>query len=330
MKYNKIGKTGLKVSNLCLGTMTFGYKTDKNTSYKILDKAYDNGILFFDTSNSYPVEGPYDLLGVTEEIIGDWAQNKRDKIIIASKCFSAIGPGPNDRGLSRKHIMQSIEGSLKRLKTDYLDLYQAHRFDNETDLEETLRAFDDLVTQGKVRYIGVSNWRSWQVAKANGIADLKNFVHIDCLQPRYNLLFRSIEEDIIPLALSEGIGIISYNPLAGGMLAGRYHKKNTDKEGLFTFGKTGQLYQERYWQDSSFRAVEKYEKWCKENSRNMITTAIQWVIQQEGISSTIIGATQPEQLDEIFQANFALTLTEEELNWLNQLWFSLPRRHEDR
>lgn len=331
MEIRSLGQSGLKVTNLCLGTMTFGNQADKKTSFEILDKAFDAGVSFIDTADVYPIgRASHAIAGATESIIGEWLESKRDKVVLATKCFGAMGPGANDRGLSRKHILTSVEDSLRRLKTDYLDLYQAHQFDPSVPMDETLRAFDDLVEQGKVRYIGVSNWRAWQVAKANGIAERKNYIRLVSVQPRYNLLFRLIEEDLVPMALDEGLGIISYNPLAGGMLTGRYRNNASVEEGTrFGLGNNaGSLYQERYWQEAQFVAVEKYQAWCQERNFDPTTTAVRWVTQQPGITSAIIGASRPEQLDANLRAAHMDRLTEQELAWLDGLWFTLPRRRE--
>jgi len=334
MEMRSLGRSGLKVSCLCLGTMTFGNQADKQAAFTMMDKAYEAGINFIDTADAYPLGSTYEQLGSTEEIIGDWLAGKRDKIVLASKCFGIMGPGANDRGLSRKHIMHAIDASLRRLKTDYLDLYQAHQFDRDTPIDETLRAFDDLVTQGKVRYIGVSNWRSWQVMKGLGIAENKNYVRIDSVQPRYNLLFRMIEEELVPMCLSEGVGLITYNPLAGGMLTGRYRPGNQiEANSRFSLGgvtKAGDLYQNRYWHEPVFNVVENYRSWCSEHGYDMATTAVRWVLQQPGISAVIIGASRPEQMDASLAAAEVAPLSDEDLQFLNQLWFSLPRRHEDR
>lgn len=331
MEIRSLGRTGLKVTNLCLGTMTFGNQADKKTSFKILDKALDAGVNFIDTADVYPIgRQSVDIAGATESIIGEWLQGKRGKVALATKCFGAMGTGPNDQGLSRKHIMTAVEESLRRLKTDYLDLYQAHQFDPNTPMDETMRAFDDLVEQGKVRYIGVSNWRAWQVAKANGIADQKNYTRIVSVQPRYNLLFRMIEDDLVPMALNGGIGIISYNPLAGGMLTGRYNKNSRIEEGtrFALANNAGKLYQQRYWQEDNFDAVERYQAWCQDHGYDPVTTAVVWVRQQPGITSAIIGTSRPEQLDASLRAADMPDLTKEELAWLDELWFSLPRRRE--
>lgn len=330
MNIHSLGRTGLQVSSLCLGTMTFGNQADKQTSFEILDKAFASGVNFIDTADVYPIGKSYDIAGATESIIGEWLKGKRDQVVLATKCFGAMGSGPNDRGLSRKHILTAVEDSLRRLKTDYLDLYQAHQFDPTTPMDEIMRAFDDLVDQGKVRYIGVSNWRAWQVAKANGIADRKNYARIISVQPRYNLLFRMIEDDLVPMALDEGVGIISYNPLAGGMLTGRYGKDAKIEEGTrFALGNNaGVLYQERYWQEATFKAVERYQAWCEDHNYDPVTTAVRWVMQQPGITSAIIGASRPGQLDASLRAADMDLLTEQELAWLDGLWYSLPRRRE--
>lgn len=332
MKIRNLGKTGLKVTELCLGTMTFGNQADKKISFEILDKAYNAGINFIDTADVYPIGRGYESAGRTESIIGEWLKGKRDDIVLASKCFFPTGPGPNDSGMSRKHIMNAIDKSLERLGTDHLDLYQIHNFDPNSPIEEMMSAFDDLVDQGKILYVGVSNWRSWQVVKANCISEKKNYSHIVSVQPRYNLLFRMIEEDLIPMASDEGIGIITYNPLAGGMLTGRYTKSTGPEEGTrFTLGNnSGTLYQDRYWQKATFEVVEKYLSWCREQDLDPISTAIHWVTQQFGITSAIIGASRPEQLDASLLAPDIPDLTSTQLRWLDDLWFSLPRRREIR
>jgi len=335
MEMRSLGRSGLKVSSLCMGTMTFGNQADKKASFAMMDKAFAASINFIDTADAYPLGGTFEQLGSTEEIIGDWLNGaQRDKIVLASKCFLPMGTGPNERGLGRKHIMRAAEDSLRRLKTDYLDLLQAHQFDNSTPLDETLRAWDDLVAQGKVRYIGVSNWRSWQLVKALGIAERKNYISLVSVQPRYNLLFRMIEEELVPMCLSEGIGIIPYNPLAGGMLTGRYRTgQQVEANSRFALSgvlKAGELYQDRYWQTPIFSAIEKYRIWCSDRGYDMATTAIRWVMQQPGISSVIVGASRPEQLDVTLAGAEMPALDEEDLKFLDQLWFSLPRRREDR
>lgn len=331
MEIRTLGRTGLKVTELCLGTMTFGNQADTQTAHAILDVALDAGVTFIDTADVYPLGGGTGQAGATESIVGEWLVDKRDRVVLATKCFGQMGDGPNEGGLSRKHIMKAVEDSLRRLRTDYIDLYQAHQFDTTTPLEETVRAFDDLVRQGKVRYIGVSNWRAWQLEKALAIADIKNLTRMQSVQPRYNLLFRMIEEELVPACIEEGVGIISYNPLAGGMLTGRYTPGQEVQSGTrFGLSRAGELYQQRYWQEATFAVLERYRAWCAKNELDLATTAVRWVTQQPGITSAIIGASRPEQLSASLSAAHAPRLLDTQLMELNELWFSLPRRREDR
>jgi aryl-alcohol dehydrogenase-like predicted oxidoreductase len=224
MKTKQMGRTGLKVSEICLGTMTFGNQADQPTSYAIMDAADEAGVDFFDTADVYPLGGDSSTVGKTEEIVGSWLRERtaRDRIVLATKCRGRTGPNPNDEGLSRKHIIAACEASLRRLQTDYIDLYQVHAPDPDTPIEETLRALDTLVESGKVRYIGCSNYPAWRLAGALCTSTRHDLARFDCDQPRYNLLYRAIETEIVPLCQAHGVGIIAYNPLAGGMLTGRY------------------------------------------------------------------------------------------------------------
>ncbi len=253
MKIKRMGRTGLKVSEVCLGTMTFGNQCDEPTSHAIMDKAFESGITFFDTADAYPLGAVPEMLGRTEEYIGRWlnaSEGRREQIVLATKCRMQMGPDPNNQGASRKHIMAAAEASLRRLNTDYIDLYQIHAPDAETPIDETLSALDDLVHSGKVRYIGCSNYPTWEVCKALWTSDRLGLARFDCVQPRYNILFRHIEAELFPLVLDQGLGIISYNPLAGGLLTGRYQPGQTPSEGTrFTLYNAGWLYQERYWKE---------------------------------------------------------------------------------
>src|SRR5579862_8669373 len=199
MKIRRLGRTGLKVSEICLGTMTFGYQCDEKASFAIMDKAAEKGITFIDTADVYPVPPSVETAGRTEEFVGKWLKGQRDRYVLATKCRMRVGHEANDEGLSRRHIMKAAEDSLRRLQTDYIDLYQPHSPDPTTPLEETLRALDDLVRQGKVRYLGCSNYSAWQVALAIGISATHGWERFDCVQPRYNLLFREIESELLPL-----------------------------------------------------------------------------------------------------------------------------------
>lgn len=331
MPITTLGNSGLKITKICLGTMTFGNQADLLTSFSIMDKAFDAGIRFIDTADVYPLGGDLPLHGATEEIIGQWIHGRRSEVVLASKCFGPMGDGINDKGLSRLHIMQAVEASLKRLGTDYLDLYQAHQFDQDTPLDETLRAFDDLVHQGKVRYIGVSNWRPWQLAQGLTATKLSGLNPIVSVQPRYNLFFRMIEDDLISLCQTNGMGVISYNPLAGGLLTGRYGDIETITPNT-RFGLSagaGDLYQDRYWTQTHFELVNEYRRFCQGRGLPLTGTAIAWVLRQPGISAAIIGASHPDQLDGSLEA-LSIELTDTDLEFLDSLWWRLPRRYEGR
>ncbi|MEX2421033.1 MAG: aldo/keto reductase, partial [Actinomycetota bacterium] len=220
MEHVKLGRTGLRVSRLCLGTMTFGLQSDETVARSVLDRAAASGVTFIDTADVYPVGGDLDTVGRTEEIVGRWLKGRRDEFVLATKCVGRTGSRPWDVGSSRRHIMDAVDASLRRLDTDYLDLYQLHAWDPNTPLDETLDAMDQLVRSGKVRYLGVSNWLAWHLALAFGQARADAQHSFVVVQPRYNLLFRQFERELFPLCEMEGIGVIPYNPLAGGLLAG--------------------------------------------------------------------------------------------------------------
>lgn len=325
MKIHRMGRTGLKVSEICLGTMTFGHQCDEPASFAILDKAAEHGVTFLDTADVYPVPPAPETAGRTEEIVGKWLQGRRDRFVLATKCRMRVGHGPNDQGLSRKHIFKASEDSLRRLRTDYIDLYQPHSPDPETPLEETLHALDDLVRQGKVRYLGCSNYPAWQAALALGHSAQHGWARFDCVQNRYNLLYREIEAELLPLCRDQGLGVLAYNPLAGGFLSGKYRPQDAPPSGTrFTLGKTGDLYRERYWQQAQFEAVEQLRRFLEPRDRSLVQVAVAWVLAQPGITSAIVGASRPEQLDETLAA-VHLTLAAEERETCNLVWYNLPR-----
>jgi aryl-alcohol dehydrogenase-like predicted oxidoreductase len=325
MKTRRMGRTGLKVTEICLGTMTFGHQCDEKTSFAILDRAAEHGVLFLDTADVYPVPPSIDTAGRSEEIIGRWLHGKREHFVLATKCRMRVGYGPNDEGLSRKHVLKAVDDSLRRLRTDYIDLYQPHSPDPDTPSEETLRALDDIVRQGKVRYLGCSNYPAWQVALALGLSARHGWARFDCVQPRYNLLYREIESELLPLCRDQGLGVIAYNPLAGGFLSGKYKPQDAPPAGTrFTLGKTGDLYRERYWQQSQFEAVEELRRFLQPRGRSLVQTAEAWVLAQPGVTSAIVGASRPEQLDESLAA-VNLTLDPDEREACNLAWYSLPR-----
>jgi aryl-alcohol dehydrogenase-like predicted oxidoreductase len=291
-----------------------------------MNKAAEKGVMFIDTADVYPVPPSPDTAGRTEEIVGRWLKGQRQRYVVATKCRLRVGHDVNDEGLSRRHIIKAVEDSLRRLQTDFIDLYQPHAPDPETPLEETLRALDELVRQGKVRYLGCSNYPAWQVALALGISACHDWARFDCVQPRYNLLYREIESELLPLCRDQGIGVIAYNPLAGGFLTGKYKSLEAPPPGTrFSLGgKTGELYRERYWQHAQHEAVQELQKALAPRKRSLIQVAVAWVLAQPGITSAIVGASKPEQLDDSLAA-IQLTLEPQELEACNQAWYCLPR-----
>jgi aryl-alcohol dehydrogenase-like predicted oxidoreductase len=327
MEKRRLGRFGLEVPALCLGTMTFGLQVDEKNSRAILDKAFNSGLVFLDTSDAYPLGGTRETIGDTEAILGRWMKDKgnRGETLIATKCFAPTRGGPNNWGLSRQHIMESIENSLQRLGTDYVDIYQAHGFDPFTPIDETLRAFEDLVTQGKVRYVGCSNYPAWRLGEALRAADKLGIAGYVSVQPRYNILYRDIENELLPLCCETGLGVLVYNPLAGGFLSGKYKPGQSPEEGTrFTLGTAADRYQARYWHDSQFAAVETMKAAVETRGLNMVSVAVAWVLAQKGVTSAIIGASKPEQLD----ANLAaldIDIDDELKEICDALWWSLPR-----
>jgi len=296
--HKRLGRSGLQVSRLCLGTMTFGLQSDEATGFAIMDRAAEGGVDFLDSSDAYPLGGDLASRGRTEEIIGRWMRGKRDRFIIATKCFAPTGPAPFDAGNSRKHIMSAVEGSLRRLQTDYIDLYQLHGYDPQTPIDETLSALDDLVHSGKVRYIGCSNFLTYQLVRAIGRSETLRLARFDSVQPRYNLLFRQIERDTLPFCEEDGVGVIPYNPIAGGLLSGKHSGSAPPTEGSrFTLGWAGQMYQERYWNERAFETVEALRKLADQAGTSLVTLSVAWVLANKAITAPIIGASRPQQLD---------------------------------
>jgi 1-deoxyxylulose-5-phosphate synthase len=328
MQIRRLGRTGLKVSEICLGTMTFGHQSDERMSFDILDKAAQHGVTFLDCADVYPVPPSPETAGRSEEILGRWLKGQREKYVVATKCRMRVGHGPNDEGLSRKHILKAAHDSLRRLGTDYIDLYQTHSPDPDTPLDETLWALDDLVRSGKVRYVGCSNYPAWQLALALGISDKHGWARYDCVQPRYNLLYRDIEAELLPLCRDQGIGVIVYNPLAGGFLTGKYRDHQAASQpdsGRFALGKTGELYRDRYWQHAQFEAVDHLVKFFEPRGKALVQVAISWALQQPGVTSAIVGASRAEQLEQSLTA-INLKLDDEEKEVVDLAWYGLPRQ----
>ena len=294
MDHVRLGNTGLLVSELCLGTM----QCDEATSAAIMDRAAEGGITFFDTADVYPLGGGLPTVGRTEEIVGDWLRGKRDKFVVATKCVGRTGPAAWEQGSSRKHVLAAVEGSLRRLGTDYIDLYQLHAPDPSTPIDETLGALDDLVHAGKVRYVGCSNFLAYQVAQALGRSEARSLVRFDSVQPRYNLLFRQIERELLPLCAEEGLGVIPYNPIAGGLLSGKHNASGPPTEGTrFTLGNAAGNYQNRYWHDQEFATVEELRKIAEREGVPLVTLAVAWVLAHPAVTAPIVGASRPDQLE---------------------------------
>ncbi len=305
MEYTRLGRTGLQVSRLCLGTMTFGFQCDEPTSFAIMDRAFEGGITFFDTADVYPLGAPPGAQGRTEEIIGRWLARtgNRSRVILATKCFGRTGPSRWDQGNSRKHVLDAVDASLRRLGTDYIDLYQLHAPDPETPIDETLKALDDLVRWGKVRYVGCSNFLAYQLARAIGRSEVLGVARFDSVQPRYNLLFREIERELLPLCREEGIGVIPYNPLAGGLLTGKHNPAAGPEEGSrFTLGTAARIYRDRYWHDRMFETVDAIRPLAAEAGISLAQLAVAWVLANPIITAPIVGASRPEQLADALAA----------------------------
>lgn len=298
MKYRLLGKTGVLVSELCFGTMTFGGEADETESALMFKRCREAGVNFFDCANNY-------CGGRSEEILGKLIQDCRDDVVITTKVSQRVGKGVNDVGGSRRHIMQSVEQSLKRLKTDRIDLYIVHYFDPFTDMEETLRAMDDLVHQGKVLYTGVSNWAAWQIAKAQGIADKRTFSRFECVQLMYNLVKRQAEVELLPFAESEQVGAIVYNPLAAGLLSGKYLSGANAQTGRIA---EKEMYSKRYGDPQYYEIAQRFVAYARETGINPVTLAISWVKSHPAVTSPILGARNVSQLnDSLAAADLELT-----------------------
>lgn len=286
MKYSYLGNTGIQVSCLCMGTMTFGREADKAESTAMFNHCRDAGINFFDCANVYSQ-------GRAETILGELIADCRDELIVTSKFGASMGSGLNDGGGSRRHLAASLEASLRRLNTDYLDIYFLHRFDEHTPLEETLSALDDVVAQGKVRYTGCSNFAAWQVAKALGVSASNGWTPFHCVQPMYNLVKRQAEVEILPLAESENLGVISYNPLGGGLLSGKY---GTDRKAETGRLAKDEMYQKRYSEQWLYDAAVKFTQFAADNGYHPVSLAVAWAAHHPAVTAPIMGARNVEQL----------------------------------
>lgn len=286
MEHRQLGSSGVRVSVIGLGTNQFGGKVDQAGVRVIVDQLLELGMNFIDTADVYQQ-------GRSEETLGVALQNRRQDVILATKVYNQTGSGPNDYGASRYHILNGVEASLRRLQTDYIDLYQIHRWDANTPIEETLRALDDLVHAGKVRYIGASNFAAWQLARANLLAELRGWTPFVTIQPHYHMLERAIEAELVPYCNAYGVGILPYFPLAGGFLTGKYERGKAAPAG--SRGENNP-YVQRYMTDANFSKVEQLSAWAAEHDRTMGELAHAWLLAQPQVSSVISGATSTEQL----------------------------------
>jgi len=298
MEYRTLGRTGVKVSRLCFGAMSFGGDADEAASAALFKRCREIGINFFDCANVYAG-------GRSEEILGKLMAAERDELVITTKVASPMGKGVNDRGLSRRHIMLQVEASLRRLQTDRLDLLFVHHFDQDTPVDEVLRALDALVQQGKVLYLGVSNWSAWQIAKAHGISARDGLARFECIQPMYNLTKRQAEVEILPFALSEQVGVIPYSPLGGGLLSGKYTTSAKPTTGRLV---QNQMYAKRYAEDLYYEVAERFTAYAQERGIHPATLAVAWVMHHPAITAPIIGARNVAQLEASLDAiNVAMT-----------------------
>ncbi len=298
MQYRNMGRTGLKVSEVCLGTMTFGHGTDERASEEIVDLAFDSGVNFFDTANTYGD-------GASEVLLGNALKGRRRDAVVATKVFNPFGPGPNDSGMSRVHIINAVEDSLRRLQTDYLDLYYIHHVDTQTPLEEMLRALDDLVRQGKVRYTACSNYEAWRLMEALWISDSEGWARFDCYQPQYSLVVRDIEEELIPVCELKGLGVVVWSPLGGGFLSGKYRPGQRSVTG--SRSEEGWAYPERYFADCADDSLAALLDMAESTGHSPAQVALRWVLEQPSITSVIIGARTVEQArDNIMAGSFCL------------------------
>jgi aryl-alcohol dehydrogenase-like predicted oxidoreductase len=313
MDYRRLGRTGLKVSELCLGTMQWGWTADEATAFAVMDAFVEAGGNFVDTADVYSRWAPGNPGGVSEEIIGRWmkARGNRRQIVLATKVRGRMWDGANGEGLSRGHILAAVEDSLRRLQTDVIDLYQTHWFDADTPIDETLRALDDLVRQGKVRYVGCSNYPAWRLAKALWTSDKLGLARYDCLQPHYNLIHRAeFERELKPFCEAEQIGVIPYSPLAGGFLTGKYRRdKMPDSQRAWNA--------RRYLNEQGFAILDSLDVVAQRHNASVAQVSLAWLLRQPAITSPIIGANSVEQLQESL-GGMTITLSADDVKELDE------------
>ena len=322
MDYRNLGRAGLKVSEICLGTMTFGNGADQAEASRMVDTALGAGVNFFDTANSY-------VGGTSETMLGEALKGKRHEAVIASKVFNPMGHRPNDSGMSRLHIKQQIEGVLKRLQTDYVDLFFIHHVDHQTPLEEMLRAFDNLVREGKVLYTACSNFEAWRLMEALWLSDSKGWERFACYQPQYSLVVRDIDEEIVPVLKLKGLGCVAWSPLGSGYLTGKYAPGSLKVQG--SRSAEGWGFQSRFFAPNHADILQALLDTAKEIGRTPAQTALRWVMDQSFMTSAIVGARNAEQLKETLQAGgWRLPATAlEKLHMVSAQPHKYPRAFED-
>ncbi len=313
MEQITLKQTDLTVSRVCLGTMTFGGQADEGTSARILAKAIDAGINFLDTANAYNK-------GQTESILGRLLDGRRHRYVLASKVFNRMGDGPDEAGLSRAAIFRGVEDSLRRLRTDYLDIYYLHQPDWKVPIEESLEAMNELVKQGKVRYPASSNYAAWQVVQMQEIAKRNGYKPAAITQPMYNLVARGVEQEYLAMCEAYGLSTVVYNPLAGGLLTGK-HTRGAVTPGT-RFDKN-QMYQDRYWHEDMFDAVEGLQEIAAQENRGMVSLALNWLMRHSSVDCVILGATKPEQLEANLAALEEGRLSENALRACDVIWYAL-------
>lgn len=312
MQYRHLGRAGVRVSTISLGSwLTYGNSVEEQAAIECIHTAYESGINFFDTANAYN-------RGQAEQVVGRALKDySRDSFVLATKVYFPMGEGPNDRGLSRKHIMEQCHASLRRLGTDYIDLYQCHRYDTETPLEETLRALDDLVSQGKVLYVGVSEWSAVQIADAVSMARQFNLDRIVSNQPVYNMLTRYIERAVIPLCEREGIGQVVFSPLAQGILTGKYKPGQQPQKGTRAANEEQNMFMKDLMSDKTLTAVQHLNELAQQQGYTLAQMSLAWILRQQNVSSAIIGATSVKQVEENLKAS-EITLSDDVLKQIDE------------
>jgi aryl-alcohol dehydrogenase-like predicted oxidoreductase len=320
MRYRNLGRTGMKVSVLCLGTMTFGWSADEAAAFEIMSEALEQGVNFFDTADIYSRWAASSYAGKTEEIIGRWLaedRGRRDRIVLATKVRGSMSDERNDQGLSRRHIVSAVEGSLRRLQTDYIDLYQSHSPDDEAAQEETLRAYDDLIRAGKVRVVGCSNFPAWLLVESLWVADRRGLARYETLQPHYNLVHREeFERELRDVCLKYGLGVIPYSPLAGGFLTGKYRRGQAAPAG--SRGESSGTIKRYMERDRNYDLIEKLEELARARDATIPQLALAWLVDAAGVTAPIVGANSVEQLREALPAA-SITLSALERSALDEL-----------